>query len=72
MSEESQKISIDDKEYAVENLTEEQIRLVNLITKSNQRENDLVFDVEQLRVARQIMLNELKTSLADSEETVEE
>jgi len=69
MTEENkQMITIDDVEYAVEDLGEDAIKLINLITKSNQREADLAFDLDQIRVARQLMFNDLKAMLPQKEE----
>ena len=69
MTEENkQMITIDDVEYAVEDLSEDAIKVINLITKSNQREADLAFDLDQIRVARQLMFNDLKAMLPQKEE----
>ena len=70
--ENTQKIVIDDVEYAVKDLSEDAIKLINVISKSNQKEADLAFEIEQLKIARQVVFDNLKQHLPKKEEEDEQ
>lgn len=73
MTEETKKmINIDGVDYAIEDLDEKTIKVINSLTKSNQIEADLSFEIEQLRVARQVLFDELKGLLPQKEEADEQ
>ena len=66
--EKKQMITIDDVEYAIEDLSQNCINLINNIQKSNQLEADKTFEIEMLKASRQLMFDNLKTELPKQEE----
>jgi len=71
MSEEKNNvINIDGKEYQQEDLSVEQIRLVNKVAKYQKQSNDLKDAFEDANILQQQYLQSLKTSLSN-DETVE-
>ena len=58
-----QTITIDDKEYKVSDLTEEQISLVNHVADLDKKLNSARFNVDQLNVGRGAFMNLLTESL---------
>lgn len=73
MTEETKKmINIDGVDYAIEDLDEKTITVINSLAKSNQIEADLSFEIEQLKIARQVLFNELKGLLPQKEEADEQ
>jgi len=73
MTEETKKmINIDGVDYAIDDLDEKTIKVINSLAKSNQIEADLSFEIEQLRVARQVLFDELKGLLPQKEEADEQ
>ena len=73
MTEENkQMITIDDVEYAIEDLSKDCINLINNIQKSNQMEADKTFEIEMLKASRQMMFDNLKAELPKQEEAVDE
>lgn len=70
--EKKQMITIDDVEYAIEDLSKDCINLINNIQKSNQMEADKTFEIEMLKASRQLMFDNLKAELPKQEEAVDE
>ena len=58
-----QTITIDDKEYKVSDLTEEQIRLVNHVADLDKKLGSARFNVDQLNVGRNAFMTLLQESL---------
>ena len=56
-------ITIDDKEYKVSDLTEEQIRLVNHVADLDKKLGSARFNVDQLNVGRNAFMSLLTESL---------
>ena len=70
MSEEKNNIiNIDGKEYQQEDLSVEQIRLVNKVAKYQKQSNDLKDAFEDANILQQQYLQSLKTSLSNDETT---
>tara|TARA_R110002167_G_scaffold231019_1_gene436193 strand:- start:672 stop:893 length:222 start_codon:yes stop_codon:yes gene_type:complete len=59
-----QTVTIDDKEYKVSDLSEEQIALVNHVADLDKKLSSARFNVDQLNVGRGAFMNLLKESLA--------
>ena len=70
MTEQSNVIQIDRKEYKQSDLSVEQIRLVSKIAKYQKQSNDLKDAFEDANILQQQYLQALKTSLGNAE-TVE-
>jgi len=58
-----QTITIDDKEYKVSDLTEEQIALVNHVSDLDKKLSSARFNVDQLNVGRNAFMSMLTESL---------
>ena len=58
-----QTITIDDKEYKVSDLTEEQVTLVNHVADLDKKLGSARFNVDQLNVGRNAFMALLKESL---------
>ena len=69
MTEQSNVINIDGKEYKQEDLSVEQIRLVSKIAKYQKQSNDLKDAFEDANILQQQYLQSLKTSLGNAETT---
>ena len=69
MTEQSNVIHIDGKEYKQEDLSAEQIRLVSKIAKYQKQSNDLKDAFEDSTILQQQYLEALKTSLLNAETT---
>jgi len=69
MTEQSNVINIDGKEYKQEDLSVEQIRLVSKIAKYQKQSNDLKDAFEDANILQQQYLQVLKTSLSNDETT---
>ena len=69
MTEQSNVINIDGKEYKQEDLSVEQIRLVSKIAKYQKQSNDLKDAFEDANILQQQYLQALKTSLGNDETT---
>ena len=69
MTEQSNVINIDGKEYKQEDLSVEQIRLVSKIAKYQKQSNDLKDAFEDANILQQQYLQTLKTSLSNDETT---
>ena len=67
MSEKAQVVTIDGKEYKQEDLTQEQIILINKTSKWQTEANKLKDAFEDANKLHQSYLFDLKTSLANSE-----
>ena len=66
--EQPQTITIDDKEYKVSDLTEEQVALVNHVADLDRKIGSSQFNLDQLNVGRKAFMNLLTQSL-DADET---
>ena len=69
MTEQSNVINIDGKEYKQSDLSVEQIRLVSKIAKYQKQSNDLKDAFEDANILQQQYLQSLKTSLSNDEIT---
>ena len=69
MTEQSNVITIDGKEYSQEDLSVEQIRLVTKVAKFQKQTNDLKDAFEDANILHQQYLQALKTSLGNDETT---
>ena len=61
-------ITIDDKEYQFEDMTDEQKMLVNHVADLDRKLNSARFNVDQLQVGRDAFFNLLKQALEPNEE----
>lgn len=66
-----QTITINDKEYNVEDLTQEQVALVNHVSDLDRKISSAQFNLDQLNVGRNAFMNLLTESLSESEEDAE-
>ena len=69
MTEQSNVINIDGKQYKQEDLSVEQIRLVSKIAKYQKQSNDLKDAFEDASILQQQYLESLKISLGNAETT---
>jgi hypothetical protein len=60
---EAQTVTIDDQEYAVDDLTQEQVALVNHVADLDRKINSAQFNIDQLNVGRGAFMNMLTESL---------
>jgi len=68
-----QTITIDDKEYNVDDLTQEQVALVNHVADLDRKIGSSQFNLDQLNVGRNAFMSLLTESLKEEgEEVVEE
>ena len=63
-------LNLDDKEYVIEDMTDEQKMMVNHINDLQNKQNTNQFMAAQLAVGKEAFINMLRTSL-ESEEEVE-
>ncbi len=70
--EQPQTITIDDKEYKVSDLTEEQVALVNHVADLDRKIGSSQFNLDQLNVGRGAFMNLLTQSLNTDETDSEE
>ena len=63
-------LNLDDKEYVIEDMTDEQKMMVNHINDLQNKQNTNQFMADQLQVGKEAFINMLRTSL-ESEEEVE-
>ena len=68
---EKQTVSIDDKEYTEDQLTDQQKVMINHIGDLDRKIRSAQFNLDQLQVGRDAFMNMLKASLAE-EPVVEE
>ena len=67
-----QTVTIDDKEYSVDDLTQEQISMVNHVSDLDRKLSSAQFNLDQLNVGRGAFMNMLTESLkAEEGEVVE-
>ena len=64
---EKKTITVNDKEYNVEDLSEQQIAMVNHITDLDRKLSSARFNVDQLQVGREAFVNMLTSSLEAKE-----
>ena len=64
-------ITIDDKEYTEDQLSEEQKVMINHISDLDRKVGSTQFNLDQLNVGRQAFMNMLKSSLEADTETEE-
>ena len=69
MTEQTNVINIDGKEYKQEDLSVEQIRLVTKVAKFQKQTNDLKDAFEDANILHQQYLEKLQTSLGNDETT---
>ena len=65
---EKKTITVNDKEYNVDDLTQEQIAMVNHITDLDRKLSNARFNVDQLAFGREAFVNALATSLETKDE----
>ena len=64
-------LNLDDKEYVIEDMTDEQKAMVNHINDLQNKQNTNAFMADQLQVGKEAFINLLRTSLEAPEEEVE-
>ena len=64
-------VTIDDKEYVFEDMTQEQQTLVNHVADLDRKITSAQFNLDQLKVGQQAFIQMLKESLAKEPETVQ-
>lgn len=64
----AKKLILDDVEYNTEEFTENESELLSRIKRNQNKEKELIFDIEMLRTARQYLTLQLKQSLENKEE----
>jgi len=69
--EKDQTVTIDDKEYKVDDLTQEQIAMVNHVSDLDRKLSSAQFNIDQLNVGRGAFMNMLTESLKAEEAEVE-
>jgi len=62
--EQPQKVTINDTEYSVDDLTQEQIAMVNHVADLDRKISSAQFNLDQLNVGRNAFMNMLTESLA--------
>jgi len=65
---ENKTITVNDVEYNIEDLTEQQVAMVNHLTDLNKKLSNLRFNMDQLNVGREAFVNMLSKSLAEPPE----
>ena len=68
---ENKTITVNDVEHNVEDLTEQQIAMVNHIADLDKKLGSLRFNMDQLNVGREAFVNMLPASLAEAENAEE-
>ena len=61
-------LNLDDKEYIIEDMTDEQKMMVNHINDIQNKQNSNQFIADQLSVGKEAFVNMLRESLSKSEE----
>ena len=64
-------LNLDDKEYIIEDMTDEQKMMVNHINDLQNKQNTNAFMADQLQVGKEAFINLLRTSLEEEPEEVE-
>jgi hypothetical protein len=65
-------ITINDKEYNIEDMTEEQVTMLNHIQDLDRKLSSARFNLDQLNVGREAFINMLANSLEAEEQQEEE
>ena len=65
-------LNLDDKEYVIEDMTDEQKMMVNHINDLQNKQNTNQFMADQLSVGKEAFINMLRTSLTAEPEEAEE
>ena len=60
-------LNLDDKEYVIEDMTDEQKMMVNHINDLQNKQNTNQFMADQLAVGKEAFINMLRSSLQDPE-----
>jgi len=68
---EKKTITVNDVEHNVEDLTEQQVAMVNHIADLDKKLGSLRFNMDQLNVGREAFVNMLTASLAEAENAEE-
>lgn len=68
---ENKTITVNDVEHNVEDLTEQQVAMVNHIADLDKKLGSLRFNMDQLNVGREAFVNMLAASLAEAENAEE-
>ena len=69
---ENKTITVNEVEHNIEDLTEQQLAMVNHIADLDKKLGNLVFNIDQLKVGREAFVNMLTSSFEDVEEVSEE
>ena len=64
-------LNLDDKEYVIEDMTDEQKMMVNHINDLQNKQNTNAFMADQLQVGKEAFINMLRASLTEEVEEVE-
>jgi hypothetical protein len=64
-------LNLDDKEYVIEDMTDEQKMMVNHINDLQNKQNTNQFMADQLAVGKEAFINMLRASLEEEVEVVE-
>ena len=64
-------LNLDDKEYVIEDMTDEQKMMVNHINDLQNKQNTNTFMADQLQVGKEAFINMLRASLEKEAEVVE-
>ena len=64
-------MNLDDKEYVIEDMTDEQKMMVNHINDLQNKQNTNQFMADQLAVGKEAFINLLRASLEEEVEVVE-
>jgi len=64
-------LSLDDKEYVIEDMTDEERTMVNHINDLQNKQNTNAFMADQLQVGKEAFINMLRASLNEEVEEVE-
>ena len=64
-------LNLDDKEYVIEDMTDEQKMMVNHINDLQNKQNTNQFMADQLAVGKEAFINLLRKSLKEEPEVVE-
>jgi len=68
---EKKTITVNDVEHNIEDLTEQQVAMVNHIADLDKKLGSLGFNMDQLKVGREAFVNMLTASLAEAENAEE-
>jgi hypothetical protein len=71
MAEDKKVITIDDKDYTEDQLTDAQKVMINHVNSLQQKINSAEFNLDQLKVGKQAFMTMLKNSLEETEKASE-